>query len=269
MASSHTNTVVGNSKQSAQTSSYSTLPFLASRTPSSPYSPSPSPESTSSLVSPHVNFHGIKRSFSHSMHSSRRSTLPLGTLIGGVILFLGTSTAHALSFSFLNWSTPASRMKERLEKHGFTEKIVAPDGNCQMRALSDQIHGDEKYYNDVRSKITMWLSKNEKYTIDDSGSSTLGDFIDTDRYPRWLSYVSHMSRNGTWGDHITLVAASEVYNVQISIISNVDDKGTGQYITHILPRSKKPTKTLNLSHWHEMHYNSLHPIANKAGGREM
>lgn len=79
---------------------------------------------------------------------------------------------------------------------------------------------------------------------------------------------------GSWGDHITLVAASEVYNVQVSplspfplnflwphsfplplpflhsfshqiaIISNVDDHGSGQYITTIMPRSKKPTKTV-------------------------
>eukprot|EP00026_Physarum_polycephalum_P011271 Phypoly_transcript_11478.p1 GENE.Phypoly_transcript_11478~~Phypoly_transcript_11478.p1 ORF type:complete len:280 (+),score=21.29 Phypoly_transcript_11478:126-965(+) len=268
MATAHS-AVMGNTKPS-QGASYSTLPLLASRTPSS-YSSTP--ESTSTIVSPRItNFHGMQRNFSATTHSYRRSVLPpLGTLaiIGGVMLFLGHSTADAFSIPFFNKATPASRMKERLEKHGFIEAPVVPDGNCQMRALADQIHGDENYHADVRSKIIAWLSKNEKFPIDDSGS-TLGDFIDRDHYPRWSSYVIYMSRNGSWGDHITLVAAAEVYGVQISIISNVDDGGAGQYMTTITPRSQKPTKTVNLSHWHELHYNSLHPIKlEPVGGREL
>lgn len=77
-------------------------------------------------------------------------------LLGGVMLFLGsTPTAHSFFFSK---PTPASRMKERLDKHGisfhlnitymkivftyyagFVEKLVIPDGNCQMRSISDQV----------------------------------------------------------------------------------------------------------------------------------
>jgi len=269
MATAHTSAVVGNTTKPSQSCSYSTIPMLAR--PPSTYSPS---ENASTILSPRANhFKNIQRNFSSTMHGSRRSILPpLGTLalIGGVMLFLGTSTAGAFSFPFSSKSsTPASRMKERLEKHGFRETVVAPDGNCQMRSLADQIHGDENYHIDVRSKIMSWLSKNEKFTIDESGSTTLGDFIDRDHYPRWATYVSYMSRNGSWGDHITLVAASEVYNAQIAIISNVDDGGAGQYMTTIMPRSKKPTKTINLSHWHEMHYNSLHPVGGKVGSREL
>jgi len=271
MATAHS-AVVGNSTK-PQSSNYGAAPLLAR--PSS----SRSPEGFATAVSPRINnFQGQGiRTFTSTVHASRRSILPpLGTLalIGGVMLFLGNSTVEAFNFPFSSGkSTPASRMKERLEKHGFVEKLVVPDGNCQMRALADQIHGDEKYHNDVRSKIMSWLSNNEKYKVDDSGTTTLGDFIDRDQYPKWMSYVSYMSRNGSWGDHITLVAASEVYGVKIGIISNVEDHGAGQYLTYILPRNIKPTKSVNLSHWHEMHYNSLHPDgkprAESVGGREL
>lgn len=270
MATAQCSAVVSNSKP-AQRPGYSTVPLLASRGSTH----SATSESITTMVAPRIinnNFNGIQRTFA-TMHaaSSRKPIFPLGTLalIGGVMLFLGTSTAEAFSFPFSSGKrSPAVRMKERLDKHGFIERVVVPDGNCQMRALADQIHGDENHHVDVRSRIMSWLSKNEKYQVDDNGSATLGDFIDRDTYPRWTSYVSYMSRNGSWGDHLTLVAASEVYDATIAIISNVEDNGTGQYITQILPRTKKPSRTLNLSHWHEMHYNSLHP-ANKVGAREL
>lgn len=78
--------------------------------------------------------------------------------------------------------------------------------------------------------------------MDDDGTATLGDFIDRDQFPKWATYTTYMSRNGklnnififdllllnsfyfyaliiklgTWGDHITLLAAAEVYGVNVS-----------------------------------------------------
>lgn len=182
------------------------------------------------------------------------------------MLFLG-STASAFNIPLLSRSSAAARMKERLDKHGFIEKPVEPDGNCQMRAISDQIFGDENFHKEVRLKIINWLNANEKFGVDESGSTTLGDFLDRDKFPRWGSYVAYMAQNGAWGDHLTLVAATEVYGVTITILSNLEDRGTGQYITTITPRSKKSTQNIYLSHWHEMHYNSLH-LANPVVGQQ-
>lgn len=258
LATAHTS-AISNKPQGPQ--ARSTIPLLTSM---SSYSPSSSPESYApvSTITSRINNIPLQRNFSTATRAYPGYTFSgkLGTLamLGGVMLFLG-STSTAQSFFQFSKSTPTSRMKERLDKHGFVEKLVIPDGNCQMRAISDQINGDENQHKDVRSKIISWLNTNEKFAVDDEGTATLGDFIDRDQFPRWATYTSYMSRNGTWGDHITLLAAAEVYGVSIGIISNVDDNGTGNYITSINPRSKKSTKTINLSHWHEMHYNSLHP----------
>jgi len=255
-ASAHT---VSNKSQGSQPRS--TLPLLTSRSSSSPSAESYSHVPTISRINNmplHHNFSTVARA---AAYSGFKLNGKLGTLalLGGVMLFLGTAPT-AYSFFPFSKSTPTSRMKERLKKHGFVERPVIPDGNCQMRAISDQIHGNEGKYVDVRSKIISWLNTNEKFSVDDDGSATLGDFIDRDQFPKWGTYTTYMSRNGTWGDHITLLAAAEVYGVNIGIISNVEDNGTGNYITAIKPRSKKPTKTINLSHWHEMHYNSLYPV---------
>jgi len=220
----------------------------------------------STTVSRPNNLRPLQRNFSsttlrptYPLPLKYNKIIPLGTLaILGAVLLYGKTTETLNIFS--SKPNPASRMKERLEKHGFVEKSVFPDGNCQMRALADQLHGTENNHKDVRTKVMSWLAKNEKFSVEEQGSATLGDFIDKDAYPKWDSYVAHMSRNGAWGDHITLLAAAEVYGVNIFVISNVDDLGTGQYITNITPKSTKAKTTLNLSHWHELHYNSLYPI---------
>jgi len=176
-----------------------------------------------------------------------------------------SSTVSSFSIPLLSRQTATSRMKERLTKHGFAERVVSPDGNCQMRAISDQLMGDEKYHKEVRLKIMKWLSNNEKFVVDDSGGASIGDFIDRDQFPQWTSYINYMSRDGAWGDHITLLAASEVYGVTINILSNVEDNGSGQYLTTIKPRSSKSAKDIYLSHWHEMHYNSLYKESSVVG----
>lgn len=248
----------------------STLPVLSSNSWGSSSSSASTPaegcvSATSTPLVPRSNNNNLaylQRNFgtrSYPPPSTFSGKLGALALLGGVMLFLGSAqTAH--SFFFSSKASPASRMKDRLEKHGFTERQVIPDGNCQMRAISDQLLGDENHHRAVRSKIMSWLSTNEKFSVDDSGSTTLGDFIDREQFPKWTTYTSYMSRNGAWGDHITLLAAAEVYGVNISIISNVEDNGHDQYITCINPRSQKPSKTINLSHWHEMHYNSLYPV---------
>lgn len=224
----------------------------------------------STVLSPRPNFRSAQRAYSTTArptHNKYSKLVPFSTLaILGVMLLFGKAEAFSLFGS--KHPTPTSRMKERLEKHGFMERPVSPDGNCQMRAIADQLYGTDNNHKDVRSKITSWLAKNERFSVDEQGSAAIGDFIDRDAYPKWVSYVSHMSRDKAWGDHITLLAAAEVYGVNIFIISNVDDLGTGQYITNIAPKSKKAERTLNLSHWHEQHYNSLYPV-NKQSSREL
>jgi len=157
-----------------------------------------------------------------------------------------------------------TRMSERIQKYGLVEHYITPDGNCQFRALADQIMQDQDRHSEVRSKIIAWLQRNEGYSVDDSNSACLGDFLDRDQYPSWENYCKYMSGNRAWGDHLTLVAATEAFGVNLWVLSNVDvgevvDNGVDQYITTLSPRVAKPSKTARLAHYHEMHYTSLYP----------
>eukprot|EP01119_Soliformovum_irregulare_P013723 TRINITY_DN3681_c0_g1_i1.p1 TRINITY_DN3681_c0_g1~~TRINITY_DN3681_c0_g1_i1.p1 ORF type:complete len:375 (-),score=42.61 TRINITY_DN3681_c0_g1_i1:79-1203(-) len=159
-------------------------------------------------------------------------------------------------FYELGTSAEQKRMDERLEVHGKTEVIMPGDGNCMMLSLSHQLYGDTRQHQEIRRHITEWLLTNEKFQIDKD--TVLGDFLDRGLCPKWEQYCAIMSRNGTWGDHLALVAAAERYNLEIRIVSSIDaplDPGSVVYIT---PKDNIPQRrTIWLSHWHENHYNSL------------
>jgi len=173
---------------------------------------------------------------------------------------------HAKDSKTAHMSPDSFRMADRLFKHGLREKVITPDGNCQFRALADQIMHDQNRHPEVRSKIIDWLSKNERYSVDENNGAYLGDFLDREQYPSWETYCKYMAGNRAWGDHLTLVAATEALQVNLWILSSVDvgnaveNAAVDQYITTLTPRIAKPTRTARLGHYHEQHYTSLYSI---------
>lgn len=52
----------------------------------------------------------------------------------------------------------------------------------------------------------------------------------------WEEYCEQMSRDGCWGDHLTLLAISELFGAVVSIMSSVEGDN---FITEIHPTVKK------------------------------
>lgn len=89
-------------------------------------------------------------------------------------------------------------MKEYLEKYQFKEKKMKADGNCQFRALSDQLFGTENSYLEVRKAISDWLRQNGRtFDIDDEGT-TLVAFLASSEYKTWEDYCYSMATAGAW-----------------------------------------------------------------------
>jgi len=149
-------------------------------------------------------------------------------------------------------------MRERIMKYNMEERAVVADGNCQFRSLADQVHKDQNLHEAVREQVVRWLQTNENHHVDD-GSSRLEDFLDRDLFPSWKDYCTYMKRNGSWGDHMTLMAAAEIFNSEIWIISSVKFSPGIEPIINIVPTKKPAKRTIRLAHYHELHYNSLHP----------
>ncbi|KAI4378732.1 hypothetical protein MLD38_016170 [Melastoma candidum] len=134
------------------------------------------------------------------------------------------------------------RLWERLQLYDLVEHKVQGDGNCQFRALSDQIYRTPDNHEHVRQEIVKQLRN------------------DRDLYEGYVpmdydEYLFKMSQNGEWGDHVTLQAAADVYEAKIFVITSFKDTC---YI-EILPTGQKPKQDLFLSFWAEVHYNSIYP----------
>jgi len=140
------------------------------------------------------------------------------------------------------------RLSQLLREHGVRERPVEGDGNCQFRALADQLYGSEDHHAAIREQVIDQLrAEPHRYK----------GFVEGGNYD---DYVAEMARNGTWGDHVTLQAAADAMGARIHVLT---DNLTEAFI-QVLPQSQKTSKVLKISFWAEVHYNSL---AERSGGQ--
>ncbi|KAF3956748.1 hypothetical protein CMV_018158 [Castanea mollissima] len=138
------------------------------------------------------------------------------------------------------------RLQERLKLYNLVENEVKGDGNCQFRALADQLYGDPDLHAFVREQVIEQLkSQLELYQ----------NYVPMS----YSDYLEKMSKEGEWGDHVTLQAAADRFGVKIFLITSFKDTC---YI-EILPHVQKSKRVLMLSFWAETHYNSINPEAGK------
>jgi len=102
---------------------------------------------------------------------------------------------------------------------------------------------------EIRKNVVVWLRNHRDWEL--PNGAILHQFVH-DR--AWDDYCNAMAKDGCWGDHLTLLAMSELFGVVISILSSVEGDN---FITEIHPTAKKMEKVLMLSHYAEFHYGSL------------
>ncbi|CAH9112823.1 unnamed protein product [Cuscuta epithymum] len=134
-----------------------------------------------------------------------------------------------------------ARLSERLATYHLTEVQMEGDGNCQFRALADQIFQNPDHHKYVRKQVVKQLKH----------FRTLYEGYVPMKYE---SYLKKMKRKGEWGDHVTLQAAADRYCAKICLVTSFRDRC---YI-EILPKDIDPARELWLSFWSEVHYNSLY-----------
>ncbi|CAI9097988.1 OLC1v1034525C1 [Oldenlandia corymbosa var. corymbosa] len=114
------------------------------------------------------------------------------------------------------------RLLYRLQLYDLIENKVDGDGNCQFRALSDQIYRTQEHHEFVRQQVVGQLEANpEMYE----------GYVPME----YSEYLSRMSKSGEWGDHVTLQAAADSYGMKIFVITSYRDTC---YI-EILPKMQK------------------------------
>uniref|UniRef100_A0A6V7QX57 ubiquitinyl hydrolase 1 n=1 Tax=Ananas comosus var. bracteatus TaxID=296719 RepID=A0A6V7QX57_ANACO len=133
------------------------------------------------------------------------------------------------------------RLSERLTTYGLAELQIEGDGNCQFRALADQIFRNPDYHKHVRKAVVKQLKKFRKF---------YEGYVPMD----YKTYLKTMKRSGEWGDHLTLQAAADRFGAKICLLTSFRDR----CFIEIVPKDQNPTRELWLSFWSEVHYNSLY-----------
>ncbi|GLT89791.1 hypothetical protein SLE2022_077620 [Rubroshorea leprosula] len=143
--------------------------------------------------------------------------------------------------SFDEATSDHERLLNRLQLYNFVENKVQGDGNCQFRALSDQLYRTPEHHEYVRRQVVNQLkSQREKYE----------GYVPMD----YDDYLKKMSKSGEWGDHVTLQATADTYGSKILVITSFKDTC---YI-EIVPDFQKSKGVIFLSFWAEVHYNSIY-----------
>ena len=134
-------------------------------------------------------------------------------------------------------------LRRRLDGIGLRENEVDGDGNCQFRAIADQLYGSPDRYAEVRANIVEHLRSN---------SSRYSAFVPES----YDAYIEIMGLDGNWGDHLTLIAASNVYGLEIRVYTSYD----GNWERVIRPTDDgNIRRAIQLSFYAELHYNSVYP----------
>ena len=90
----------------------------------------------------------------------------------------------------------------------------------------------------------------------------LFNFTNHNEYHSWTAYLEKMEEDGTWGDHVILVAAANRFNTPIRVISSLP--GHEDIIINPETPVCVGADTFVLGHVHEVHYVSLVPSLGKA-----
>jgi len=147
-----------------------------------------------------------------------------------------------------------NRLKERMQLYGVQARREIPgDGNCQMHSLSDQLCGNLNHAKHIRGRLVSWLRAHASLEL--PNGCTLKDFVHDQT---WDQYCAKMSKEGEWGDHLTLIAAAEVFSGKIIIISSIPGDN---YLIEVVPALTAPQNLMMLSHFAEFHYGSVHPCS--------
>ncbi|XP_076957367.1 OVARIAN TUMOR DOMAIN-containing deubiquitinating enzyme 12-like [Bidens hawaiensis] len=134
------------------------------------------------------------------------------------------------------------RLMDRLQIYDLVELKVSGDGNCQFRSLSDQIYRSSEHHKLVREQVVQQLSFHPELY---AAYVPMG----------YDEYLKKISKDGEWGDHVTLQAAADAFGVKIFVLTSFKDTC---YI-EILPCAQKSKRIIFLSFWAEVHYNSIYP----------
>lgn len=141
-------------------------------------------------------------------------------------------------------------LQENLSKHGFKEKYIVSDNNCQFHAIIDQcLQNGIVGWNhmSLRSTAVKWLQDNKHSKIDDIPIHELFSLTES----RLCALQQHSK---VWGDEATLFAMAQILKATVIVYSSINDVYT------IKCYFSPPKYTFHIGYYNNIHYVSTLPI---------
>ncbi|MCY1020096.1 OTU domain-containing protein [Pyxidicoccus sp. MSG2] len=163
----------------------------------------------------------------------------------------------------------------------------AGGGNCLFRTLSQLLFGTERHHADVRQAVVNHLDDLLAGTVQDDGGLVgplpvaafrqhMELMLDWHReawpnqlaYRRvvgtdeWRQYLRAMSRDGVWGDHVALAAASHLFGVRFDLHARTSNASYWTDLVDFVPRTEghEAARTLLIANLGNTHYEAVGPM---------
>ncbi|RMX41330.1 hypothetical protein pdam_00021657, partial [Pocillopora damicornis] len=165
--------------------------------------------------------------------------LPERTLQNLQRIQLSVSTAN-------NHTTLTEKFTKIASDKGYRISDNQGSGNCMFHALSEQLEtvkGKKNQHGTLRQSLVQYLRDNSELP----DGTDLFHFVDG--HETWPDYLTYMEQDGSWGDHLILYAAANLFKTCIHVVSSLDND------VDIRPHGPvDESKPLVLGHIHDVHY---------------
>mmetsp|Transcript_243 Transcript_243/g.531 ORF Transcript_243/g.531 Transcript_243/m.531 type:complete len:320 (+) Transcript_243:132-1091(+) len=146
-------------------------------------------------------------------------------------------------YKYVTTSSARLRLSKRIARLGLSMKACKGDGNCQFRAISQQLYGNQNSHKTIREKCVKYLAENRAEYEDFIGASTFQD------------YLNNMRKSQVWGDELTLCSAANVLDCMINVVTS---EKQNWYMQYWPGRGKSVCqKEIFLAYTFPLHYDSL------------
>jgi len=152
----------------------------------------------------------------------------------------------------------AAGLEERLRALGLSSVDMEPDGNCQFRAVADQLFGSQEHHAAVRAAVVAHMKRSSDFFsiyFESSGE--------------YSSYLRGMGQSRTWGDELTLRAAVEAFGCVAHVVTseeqnwylvyNPDNPVDDAMLARVCKRLPRPAvgKEIFINYISPIHYNAV------------
>ena len=141
------------------------------------------------------------------------------------------------------------RVTERLSLLNLKEHGIAQDPSCLFAAVSSQVYGDFSHASAVRKGTANWLEANEVWELENG--QHICQYVEDRSY---RDYIAALRQKDTWGDHLGLIAVSQLFGARVIVVTSVVGE---ECLLDIEPILKKTERVIRLCHWGSRNFSGV------------